>query len=83
MCIFKKYKDIFGKPNEGVHAIRFMDIAIIDLIFTIIGAIIISYFMKQKLIIILILLLIIGEIAHILFGVETKIINILKYIFHF
>ena len=59
------------------------DIAIIDLIFTIIIAIIISYFIKKNIIIILILLLIIAEIAHILFGVETKVINILKNIFHF
>jgi hypothetical protein len=31
------YKDIFGKPGEGGHAYRIFDIAIVDVIFTIIG----------------------------------------------
>lgn len=26
-----KYKDIFGKPNEGVHSSRFLGMAVVDL----------------------------------------------------
>lgn len=33
-----KFSNMFGKPKEGVHKYRFMNIAIIDVIFTIIGA---------------------------------------------
>ena len=29
-----KYKNMFGKPGEGVHSIRLFDIAIIDVAFT-------------------------------------------------
>lgn len=36
-----KYSDMFGKPKEGVHRYRFMNIAIVDVVFTIIGAYII------------------------------------------
>ena len=32
------YKDIFGKPGEGGHAYRIFDIAIVDVIFTIISS---------------------------------------------
>ena len=31
----KQYKDIFGKPNEGVHSYRLFDVAIVDLLLTI------------------------------------------------
>ncbi len=36
------YKDMFGKPGEGAHAYRLFDIAIVDVILTLILAIIIS-----------------------------------------
>ena len=36
------YKNILGKPNEGVHSYRFANIAIVDVIMTIIAAFIIS-----------------------------------------
>ena len=29
-CPLAKYKDIFGKPNEGAHSSRFLGIAIVD-----------------------------------------------------
>jgi hypothetical protein len=27
------YKNIFGRPREGVHSIRFMDVAVVDVFF--------------------------------------------------
>jgi len=33
-----KYKDILGKPGEGIHSIRLFNVAIMDVLFTIIGA---------------------------------------------
>ena len=38
MWYFCKYKDFFGKPNAGLHSIRYLNIAIIDVLFTIILA---------------------------------------------
>lgn len=37
-----KYRDIFGKVNEGPHSYRFLGIAIVDLVLTILAAIAIS-----------------------------------------
>ena len=37
-----KYKHIFGKEGEGIHSIRFFDIAIIDVLGTIIGSLLIA-----------------------------------------
>jgi hypothetical protein len=39
MCIFKEYRYIFGKEGEGVHSYRLLNIAIVDVVSTIIGAI--------------------------------------------
>ena len=41
-CPFKNYSDIFGKPNEGAHSYRFLNLAIVDVILTIIGSFIIA-----------------------------------------
>lgn len=39
-----KYKDMFGKPNEGVHSIRLFNIAIVDLGLTLV----IAYIIKKQ-----------------------------------
>lgn len=33
-----KYKDILGRPNEGVHSFRIFNIAIVDVLLTILAA---------------------------------------------
>lgn len=72
-----KYSNIFGEPNTGLHSIRLFNIAIIDVIFTLILAFIISYYLKINIIIIFIILFIIGEIFHLLFCVKTTVIKLL------
>ena len=76
MCLCK-YKDIFGKPREGVHSYRFLDFAIIDIIFTIIGAYIISKYSNYNFYKILLFLFILGIILHKLFCVNTKLNSII------
>ena len=75
--IFCKYKNIFGKPKEGPHSYRLFNIAIIDVIFTIILAYIIKYVSNYNFINILIILFIIGIISHKLFCVNTTVNNFL------
>ena len=75
-----KYKNIFGVPNEGLHKYKIGGIAVIDLIFTIVGAYFIHNYFKLNFIVTLVSLLIIGEIAHYLFCVDTPIINYIKNI---
>ena len=38
-----KYKDALGKPKTGIHSYRIFNIAIADVIMTIIAALIISF----------------------------------------
>jgi len=72
-CPFKKFKFIFGKEGQGVHSLRIFNIAIIDVLLTIIAAIIITYFTKLNFWIILFILFILGILFHRIFCVNTTI----------
>lgn len=68
-----EYKDIFGKPNTGLHKYRVANIAVVDVVFTVLGAYAISSFFNFSFIIVLIVLLISGIYLHHLFGVKTTV----------
>jgi hypothetical protein len=73
-----KYKDIFGKVDEGVHSYRIFNIAIVDVILTFLLAFIIQLLLpKYNYYHILILLFILGIILHRMFCVRTTIDKIL------
>ena len=74
-----QYKDALGKPGQGIHSYRIFNIAIVDVIFTIIGAYVIYLFLpKINYFVILISLFILGIILHKIFCVRT---TIDKYLF--
>ena len=73
-----KYKDIFGKVGEGAHSYRVFNIAIVDVLLTILLGIIIHIVNpKWSLLYILIVLFILGIVAHRLFCVRTTIDRLL------
>lgn len=72
-----KYKDLLGKPDQGIHQYRIFNIAIVDVIFTIIGAFIISYLFKTNFLVTLLILFLLGIILHRLFCVKTTIDKLL------
>lgn len=76
--MFCQYQNIFGKPKTGAHSIRIFDVAIIDVILTIVLAYLINLFYPtysfQK---ILIILFILGIVLHRLFCVRTTIDKLL------
>ena len=72
-----KYKDILGKPNTGLHSYRIFNIAIVDVLLTIIAAFLISYFFKFNFLLTLFILFLIGIIAHRLFCVHTTVDKLL------
>jgi hypothetical protein len=73
-----KYKHIFGIPNQGIHQYRIFGLATMDIVQTIIGALLISWFFKIKFWICLLALFILGEILHILFCIDTAFIRWFK-----
>jgi uncharacterized membrane protein YcaP (DUF421 family) len=72
-----KYKDIFGKSKEGVHSLRIFDIAVVDVVGTILGAYFISQYLNLNFYQILIILFLLGIILHHLFCVRTTVDKIL------
>lgn len=72
-----KYKDILGKPNKGVHSYRIFNIAIIDVLLTIIVAYILSIFTKYNFVYTLIFMFILGIVSHRIFCVRTTIDKLL------
>jgi hypothetical protein len=64
---------MFGMPNTGLHKYRIFNIAIIDVVLTIILALIINNFIRINFWYILLMLFFIGIILHKLFCVKTTI----------
>ena len=79
MWYFCKYKDSLGKPNTGLHSYRIFNIAIIDVILTILFVKFIQYYIfeKQNFWILLIFTFILGIIIHRVFCVKTTIDKLL------
>ena len=75
MLYFCKYKDSLGKPKKGLHSYRVFDIAVIDVLFTLILAKFIQYYLLEEwdFLLILVLCFSIGIILHRLFCVKTTI----------
>ena len=71
------YKNIFGEVGKGAHKYRIFNIAIIDVLLTILVAFIISYFVKVNFWITLLILFLSGIVLHRLFCVRTTIDKLL------
>ena len=76
-CSLSKYKDIFGAPGTGIHKYRFMGVALVDTVMTIILAMLLTHFFKVPLDLSIIFMLVISLLIHMVFGVET---GALKYL---
>ena len=69
-----RYKDILGKPGEGAHSYRIFNIAVVDVLLTMLLAFIIHFFFpKYPLIYILGFLFLLGIVAHRIFCVRTTV----------
>jgi hypothetical protein len=72
-----KYKEIAGKPGEGLHKYRFLNIAVIDFLMTLLAAYLFAYYMNYPVIYVIIGFFTIGIIAHRIFCVRTTIDKLL------
>jgi len=72
-----QYKNILGKVGEGVHSLRFMGLAIVDVLLTILGSYLLSLIFHWDFWITLVLVFILGIILHRIFCVRTTIDKIL------
>ena len=68
-----KYKSVFGEPGKGPHSYRIFNIAIIDVLFTVLFAWLISLVSNLSFTYTLIILFLLGIIMHRMFCVRTTI----------
>jgi fatty-acid desaturase len=73
-----KYRHIFGVEETGVHSIRILNLAVVDLLATLLVGALIAYYLKVNLYLTWVILLIVGIIVHRLFCVNS---TINKFIF--
>lgn len=64
---------MFGEPNQGVHALRFLNIAVVDVFSTLLGAYLLHYFTGWPLVWTLVGLFVLGIILHRVFCVRTTV----------
>ena len=67
------YKNLLGIPGKGIHSYRIFNIAIADVIMTIIGAYLISRGFNLNFGLVLLILFLLGIVLHRLFCVKTTI----------
>lgn len=78
-----QYSNIFGQPNTGLHAFRIFDVAIIDVVATIVSAYLIYWIINTKFEMqvnyfwYLLALFVMGVLFHRLFCVRTTIDKLL------
>jgi len=65
------YKDLLGKPKEGIHSYRIFNIAVVDLLLTVIAAYVVSKYFSLNYFSTLAILLLIGAFLHCIFCVKT------------
>lgn len=66
--IYKKMGS-FSTPGEGIHSLRVFDVAIIDVLLTILAAIAIS---KRHFAVVFTILIILSILVHTLLGIKTR-----------
>ena len=72
-----RYRGIFGNPGEGIHRYRFMGIAIMDFLFTVIFSFLTAWIMKWNIFYTTIGFLLLGILFHRIFCVRTTIDRLL------
>lgn len=73
----ERVRKTLGEPGTGVHKYRVANVAIVDVIMTIIAAIVLAKIFNANTILILIVLFVIGIIAHRYFEVRTTVDKLL------
>lgn len=71
------YAHILGVPGEGVHAQRFMGIALNDTVATIVAALLTAWIFKISFLYSVIGWFVAGEVLHYVFGVNTAFLKML------
>ena len=68
-----KYRNLLGKPGKGAHSIRLFNIAIVDVLLTVLAAFLLAKLLNVSFILTLILLFVLAILVHWIFCVKTTV----------
>ena len=71
------YRYLFGKPGEGPHSYRFMGLAVVDTLLTLLGALLITLGTGYSILWTFIAFFVLGEILHYAFGTQTAFLTMI------
>ena len=75
-----RYKEVFGRPNEGIHSHRFLGLAAADMLQTLLLAIVVSYVSGVCFWKVCLAVFVFAEIVHYAFCVDTAVIRWLRWV---
>jgi hypothetical protein len=73
-----KYRHVFGAEKTGFHSYRLFDVAIGDLVLTILFGILLAKWLNVNSLVMVLFLLVLGVVLHRLFCVNTR-VNMLLF----
>jgi len=68
-----KYADVFGKVGGGIHSVRLFNIAVVDVLFTLLAAYLLQKWLGGMLLGWIVLLFLLGIVLHRFFCVKTTV----------
>lgn len=71
------YKYLLGIPGQGVHSLRFMGFAVVDIVLTLLLAWISARFWNATFLTMVVVWFVVGEVLHYLFGTQTAVLTAL------
>lgn len=71
------HANILGTPGEGVHAQRFLGLALNDMIATLVAALLTKWFFDVPLLYSILGWFVAGEVLHYAFGVDTAFLKMI------
>lgn len=71
------YRNLFGRVAEGAHSYRIFDIAIVDVLFTVLGAYLLHRLFSVSFGVMVVGLFLLGIVLHRLFCVRTTVDRVL------
>ena len=72
-----QYKNALGVPGKGIHSTRFLGVAIMDVLMTVLGAYLIHLYFRLPFWMVLVVLFSVGILLHRLFCVRTTVDKLL------
>lgn len=73
------FKNLFGEPGKGLHSIRVFDIAVVDVLATLLVGYLVSFFWNINFLLVCGVLFFLGIVLHRLFCVRTTVDKALNH----